>query len=277
VVPYIKLPRLDLDWVVIDAFGVLVAIALVVGFFSSKRRARKVGLDPEEAHTMALWIILGSFAMAHIVAMVFYYPDRLMEKPWEILYIASPISSMGGFLGSVITALIYCRKRKISFVAYADVFIYGLVAAWVFGRLGCTTAHDHPGIRSDFFLAVQFPGGSRHDLGFYEFLFTVLVLYPVTRFLGRKPRPDGFFLALVPLIYAPVRFLFDFLRSVKFGNADPRYLGLTAAQWLCLIMLAAALPILIRIIKHGKTRPWPEAAPQQKDSQDQGVSANPDP
>ena len=112
-IPYFRLPKLDLDFVIIDAFGVLVASALVVGFFASKRRAKQVGLDPEEAHTMALWIILGSFTMAHIVAMVFYYPDRLLEKPWEIFYIASPISSMGGFLGSVITGLIYSWRRKI--------------------------------------------------------------------------------------------------------------------------------------------------------------------
>jgi phosphatidylglycerol:prolipoprotein diacylglycerol transferase len=266
-IPYIKLPTLDLDFIVIDAFGVLVASALVVGFFSSKWRAKQVGLDPEEAHTMALWIILGAFTMAHIVAMVFYYPDRLIEKPWEILYIASPISSMGGFLGAVITALIYCRRRKIPFVAYAEVFLYGLIPAWVLGRLGCTFAHDHPGILSDFFLAVQYPGGSRHDLGFYEFLFTLMVLYPVTRFLGKKPRPDGFYLTLVPLIYAPVRFGLDFLRSVKFGQVDPRYLGLTAAQWLCLIMAIATIPVLIRIVKHGNVRSWQkEAAPEEETS-----------
>jgi phosphatidylglycerol:prolipoprotein diacylglycerol transferase len=196
--------------------------------------------------------------------MVFDYPERLMEKPWEILYIASPIASTGGFLGAVITSLIYSRKRKISFLAYSEVFVWGIVAAWIFGRLGCSFAHDHPGIRSDFFLAVQYPGGSRHDLGFYEFLFTLFVLYPVTRILGRKPRPDGFFLTLVPLIYAPARFLLDFLRSVHYGNVDLRYGGLTAAQWLCMVMFVAAIPVLFRIVRHGETRPWPDEKPAEK-------------
>ena len=268
-IPYIHIPALDLDFVVIDPFGVCVATAILVGFFSVKRRAAKVGLDPEEAHTMAIWIILGSFTMAHIVSMVFYFPERLLEKPWEIFFIWAPISSMGGFLGALITSYLYTRKRKISFLAYADVFVWGIVIAWIFGRMGCSLAHDHPGIRSDFFLAVKFPGGSRHDLGFYEFLFTLFVLYPVTRLLGRKPRPDGFFLALVPVIYAPVRFGLDFLRSRAYGNVDLRYLDLTAAQWLCIAMLLGGGYALYRVLKHGTARPWPEkpaiGSPQQAD------------
>jgi len=173
-IPYFHIPSYDLGIAVIDPFGVLVAIGILAGFFSTKRRAARVGLDPEEAHTMAIWIILGGFAMAHIVSMVFYFPERLAAKPWEIFFIWAPISSMGGFLGALITITWYCRKYKQPFLAYCDIFMWGIVAAWIFGRGGCTVAHDHPGQLSDFFLAVQFPGGARHDLGFYEFLFTYL-------------------------------------------------------------------------------------------------------
>lgn len=257
-IPFIKLPTLDLDFVIIDAFGVLVLVACVVGLFASKRRAARVGLDPEEAHTMAIWIILGAFTMAHLVAMVFYFPERLAKDPWEILYIWAPISSLGGFLGALITSLIYTRIRKIPFLPYADVFVWGIVLAWILGRLGCTFAHDHPGALSDFFLAVEYPRGARHDLGFYEFLFTGLVLYPLTRLLGRRPRPDGFFLMLVPVIYAPVRFGFDFLRATDYGETDDRYLGLTAAQWLCIVMLVACVWGLVRVLRQGQVRKWPQ-------------------
>lgn len=270
-VPFIKLPSWDLGWVLIDSFGVLVVTACVVGLYASKFRARKVGLDPEEAHTMVLWVILGAFTVAHIVAMVFYFPDRLAENPWEIFYIWAPIASLGGFLGALITSLIYARVRKIPFLAYADVLVWGITIAWIFGRLGCTFAHDHPGSKSDFFLAVQYPGGARHDLGWYEFLFTLLVLYPVTRLLGRKPRPDGFFLMLVPILYAPVRFLFDFLRSTDYGNVDIRYWGLTAAQWLCIAMFFACAWGLVRVIRHGTVRPWP--GPGQSPGRDEAPPA----
>jgi len=118
--------------------------------------------------------------------------------------------------------------------------------------MGCSLAHDHPGARSDFFLAVQYPGGARHDLGFYEFLFTLLVLFPVTRLLGRKKLPEGFLLLLVSLLYAPVRFGFDFLRSHDFGNVDPRYAGLTAAQWLTIALFLAGAYLMIRLFFRGR-------------------------
>ncbi len=274
-IPYIHIPPLDLGFVKIYAFGVLVGFAILVGFFSTKRRAGKVGLDPEEAHTMAIWVIAAAFFVAHAEAMIFDYPQQLMENPWNLLLSLTPISSMGGFLGAFIALLVYTKKRGLSFLAYADVFVWGIVLAWVFGRLGCTLAHDHPGSLSNFFLAVKYPGGSRHDLGFYEFLYTLLVLYPVTRILGRKPRPNGFFLVIVPLMYAPIRFVFDFLRSKHYGNVDPRYFALTAAQWFCMAMVAGGLFALYKMRHaaqtHGPTQdtPEPQEPQDEHDTEDQ--------
>jgi phosphatidylglycerol:prolipoprotein diacylglycerol transferase len=123
---------------------------------------------------------------------------------------------------------------------------------------------------SDFFLAVKYPRGARHDLGFYEFLFTLLVLYPTTRLLGRKPRPDGFFLALAPIIYSPVRFLLDFLRSTDYGNVDPRYLGMTAAQWLCIAMLAGGVWGMWLVLRRSEIRPWPERGKEPEPETEDG-------
>ncbi len=248
-IPYIHIPSLDLKYLVIDPFGVCVAAGILVGFFSMKRRAGKLGLDPEEAHTMAIWMLLAAFTLAHVVSMVFYFPERLREKPWEILFIWAPISSLGGFAGAFIGSWLYARRKKLDYLAYADAIVWGLIPGWVLGRLGCSLAHDHPGAHSDFFLAVKFPGGARHDLGFYEFLFTLLVLLPLTRWLGRKRLPSGGLLAIVPLAYAPVRFGLDFLRSRDFGNVDPRYAGLTAAQWLCLALLLVSGWLLWRLLR----------------------------
>ena len=65
-----------------------------------------------------------------------------------------------------------------------------------------------------------------HDLGWYEFLFTGLIIVPVFLVLNRKPRQPGFFLITFLLLYIPGRFLLDFLRL-----GDARYAGLTPAQY----------------------------------------------
>jgi len=66
-----------------------------------------------------------------------------------------------------------------------------------------------------------------HDMGLYEALFA-LGLLALFLALDRKPRVPGYFVVLAIALYAPVRFLMDFLRPEA---SDPRYLHLTPAQW----------------------------------------------
>ena len=80
--------------------------------------------------------------------------------------------------------------------------------AFGFGRIGCFMAHDHPGVESDFPLAVagicESAWGditkSCHDLGFYEAIWACSLI-PIVHFLdSKKARFPGFFLALIPFI-----------------------------------------------------------------------------
>jgi prolipoprotein diacylglyceryltransferase len=77
-----------------------------------------------------------------------------------------------------------------------------------------------------------------HDLGFYEFLFLTLVIVPLFAFWDRRRRPAGFYLTAFAALYLPVRFCFDTLRV-----SDARYVGLTPAQWVS-VLLMAALPFV---------------------------------
>ena len=130
----------------------------------------------------------------------------------------------------------------------------GLVVGWVFGRLGCTLVHDHIGKLSDFALAIRFPDGARHDLGFYELLYTVLVLVPAVIWLNRLPRRPGTAICLIPLLYAPARFLGDFLR-VSLPGHDPRYAGLTLAQYACIAVAGLVLALAYRLRRTSATGP----------------------
>jgi phosphatidylglycerol---prolipoprotein diacylglyceryl transferase len=100
--------------------------------------------------------------------------------------------------------------------------------------------HDHIGRPSGLPLAIRFPDGPRHDLGFYELLYTGLVLLPTVLVLVRRPHRPGTILASLALLYAPARFLGDFLRNVDLPSADLRYAGLTFAQYACLLLAGVA-------------------------------------
>jgi phosphatidylglycerol:prolipoprotein diacylglycerol transferase len=143
-----------------------------------------------------------------------------------LLKIGMGMSSFGGFAGGLAGAFLYFRRLGRPWLADADILTEALVVSWIFGRLGCSLVHDHLGAATSFPLGISFRGGTFHDLGLYEFLFTLCVLVPALRLVRRRARRPGLCVATVCLLYAPVRFGLDFLRI-----ADVRYLGLTPAQW----------------------------------------------
>jgi phosphatidylglycerol:prolipoprotein diacylglycerol transferase len=154
------------------------------------------------------------------------------------------MSAFGGFFGALIGLALYYARRGATWLVEADVLVQALVVGWVFGRLGCTLVHDHIGRPSSFFLAVRFPDGPRHDLGLYEFLYTVGVLLPAVLILNRRPRAPGTTVRVIALLYAPARFFADFLRSTDLPGADARYLGLTPAQYGCIALAAIGVGLV---------------------------------
>jgi phosphatidylglycerol:prolipoprotein diacylglycerol transferase len=104
--------------------------------------------------------------------------------------------------------------------------------AWIFGRGGCTLAHDHPGLHTSAsnWLAFAYPDGPRWDLGFLEMLFSIAL--SIALYLSwQKPKPLGYYIALASMTYAPVRFGLDYLRADADDGGDARYGSLTPGQY----------------------------------------------
>jgi phosphatidylglycerol---prolipoprotein diacylglyceryl transferase len=236
-IPYFNGHLFDVAGVSIHMFGVLVALGVVIGDRIVVAQGRRRGLDPNDVKYMNARIVIGGFIVAHLVSVIFYFPERIKENPLVLLNPFAGLSSFGGFLGAFIAFLYYTKRAEIPRLAYADSVSLGLAVGWIFGRTGCFTAHDHPGRHTSFFLAVRYPDGPRHDLGLYELLFTI-VLTAILFAYNRKPRPPGPLIALAALLYAPARFVLDFLRATDVTRPDERYLQLTPAQWACLATAA---------------------------------------
>src|SRR5512141_2861897 len=160
----------------IQPFGLLVVCAILTGTYLMRYRAEQLGLDRREAVDLATWMVVAGFIAAHLFDVVAYRWPELVRDPYLLIdYKRFSISSFGGFGGAVIGMFLWKWRRGRPLWPFADAAAFGLVPAWTFGRLGCFLAHDHPGRHTDFFLAVRFPGGSRHDLGLYEAIWAFLL------------------------------------------------------------------------------------------------------
>ncbi len=260
----------------IHSFGVVLAIGLLVGVIAaSYRGARTMGVSEERVQNYGIWIIVFGFVFSHLFEVFTYQPEVVGEffhtlprdpatafAEWPL----GTISSLGGVLGGGIAALIWMyRNPDQDALAWANLSAWTLAICFFFGRIGCTLAFDHPGkepgdtgiwnwiyettggaVPEIFPLMMEFPHGPaeiRHNLGFYEAILwgAILVVFLI---LSRKPRRRGLYLWLLPILYSPVRFLLDFLRehpeAIEWGG-DPRYLGLTPAQYMSILFFAAGI------------------------------------
>lgn len=256
-IPYWAPKVVNVGPVPIDPWATLVLIGLVVGLEISRARGIKRGLEVPDIVDGAMFTVGMGFIVGHLMHVLAYNPDRLeTDGVMALVRVWQGFSSTGGFIGAVIGSVLFWRViRPRDYWAHADTIMFAFPFAWVFGRLGCFAAHDHIGRSSDFFLAVNFPlpTGPRHDLGLYEALWTV-VISAVFFALDRKPRKGGFYIALWAFLYAPARFVLDFLRNEDLANADVRWAGLTPAQWGMILMFGAGAFLAFKL------RGAPEAA-----------------
>jgi phosphatidylglycerol:prolipoprotein diacylglycerol transferase len=289
VIPYLSPPVIELGPLRIHAFGILVAAAVFVGMAIGARRFRRLGLDGELGERFAWWVILGGFLGAHLFAVIFYFPEKLVADPLVLVRVWEDISSFGGILGGAVGMWLFFRFRAPALApatkwAYVDVAAFVFPISLMIGRLGCALAHDHPGYVTDFPLAIslrspeaqafiqrvyasagalaELPSRSAlahlgfHDLGWYEFLYLAAVVVPVVVLVGRSARSPGRILGVCVLLYMPVRFLLDFLRI-----GDVRYAGLTPAQWAALGALFVLAVVAARRRSHGEAGPSQLRAP----------------
>ena len=195
------------------------------------------------------WGFFGALALD----IAFYEPSAFIEAPWETIKKLG-ISSYGGAIGGTLAFLFYAGRKGLDRRRWGDLLAYGVSGGYLFGRLGCAVAHDHLGRKTDFALAVNVPPGRypfdradhvirAHDLGLYEFfLWIVLVgaLLLLERWRGRRP---GFLVGFLAVVYSIPRFFLEFLRL---ESSDPRYGGLTFAQWASIVIFVAGIYLLVR-------------------------------
>jgi phosphatidylglycerol---prolipoprotein diacylglyceryl transferase len=252
--PYIEQPAIPIGPVFIYPFGILVLAGILTGVWMVRARAAQRGLDREVALRFCAAMILCGLAGAHLLRLLMFEPRLLWSNPAALFdFREGGIYSFGGLFAGLAGGWLYLRSQKLSAAKmwqYLDVLAFVFPFAWAFGRAGCAIAHDHPGILSRSWLAVDFPGGGRYDLGLLEFLF-MLPMAGLFLWMDRLPRPAGFYLGMFLTIYGPFRIWLDSLHEPavpRFILTPDQTMGLLAACAGALILKTALRPPVNRAV-----------------------------
>lgn len=246
-IPYVLAIQFQLGPITIYVWGLFVALGLAVGFWQLTHEARARGFAGEAMLDQGFWMIVAALIGARLFHVFFYEPAPTLAA---LLSLHSGFSSIGGIVGAVLLGLVFLRRlpdtaRRLE---AADAFLAAFPIGMAIGRVGCFLVHDHIGVLSNSFLAVQFPGGSRFDLGLLEALAMFLLSGALFVLRDRLRVHKGAVTVIVAFSYSVVRFFLDMLRARDGAFPDARFLGLTPAQYGMIVVFCVAIFLVRRFV-----------------------------
>jgi len=228
-----RIPFIDYP---ISPFGVMMAIAFMVGWWITAKRMQETGLDPELAATILIYVVIGGVGGSKL----YFAVDNWMLGNGSfssLLLNRAGITWYGGLIGAVIVGAIGCRIHGIPIKQFADCGAVGTALGQALGRVGCFLVGDDYGARSDLPWAVAFPKGAPPtqdpDGSFYSVhptqVYEILWLVPVAALLWSRRRTSPFLFGEYMALNGLGRIVIENWRvntKVALGLTEPQWIGI---------------------------------------------------
>ncbi len=216
----------------ISTFGLMMATAFLVGSWITARRMKEVGLDPDLATTILVYVMLGGIAGSKLY---FAIDVSLREgRPFtELLFARDGITWYGGLILGTVIGSIGARLHGVSVVQMMNCVAPAVAVGQAIGRVGCFLVGDDYGRASDLPWAVAFPQGAPptdpgvrvHPTQIYE----ILWLLPVAFWLWKRRDRSPFLFGEYLFANGLGRLVIETLRvnpKVLAGLTEPQIVGL---------------------------------------------------
>ncbi len=237
---------LDLGPVEIRYYGLVYVIAFVLVYFYFRHLVRvgKLKISQEELYDLILYNMLGVVIGSRLVHCIFWAPSYYLSQPWKVLFVwEGGMAFHGGLLGVFVATYLFWRKidRRVSLLRLADHLSMPAIFMLAVGRIANFINAELPGKVADVAWCVNFSGieGCRHPQQLYSAV-KRFVVFGWLVFLDSRKHKDGFILFNMLLFTGIGRFVIDFYR------VDATLLGLTAGQYLSLIMIVIGFYALVK-------------------------------
>ena len=221
----------------VTSFGVLVAVAALVGLWIFHRELVRSGL-PASGVDAALIGVLGGLAGAKIIwAIEFRHTAPFLS----LVLSRGGLSWFGGFLGGVGAGLWSLHRRRIPLVPALAAASPALAIGHAIGRIGCFMVGDDYGRPTDLPWGIAFPRGLPpttvpvHPTQLYETAGLAVIAWLLIRW-RRSGVADAIVFGRYLVLAGALRFLIEFIR-VNAPVAGP----LTLAQLFSVAIMATGL------------------------------------
>lgn len=249
-------------------YGIIIAAGFLLGVMYCSRQAPRFGIRQDDIIDMLFFAVPLSIIGARVYYIVFY-PElyRRADGSWDFGAMVriwdGGLAIYGGVIMAIITLLVFCKVRKIKFLAFADLGSYGMLIGQMVGRWGNFVnieAHGGPTDLPWRMGIYQYVDGTRqymevHPTFLYESLWNLVGLLLLIR-VGKKHRKfDGQIFLGYLAWYGVGRGFIEGLRtdSLYFLNTPIR-----VSQALGFATAAVAIVLLVILLtrKHDPAKLW---------------------
>ena len=243
---------LDLGFIQIRWYSVLILLAFVIGYFLVINKCKKKGISTTQISDMCFYLIIICILGARIYYCLFnldnYNNIIQMLKIWE-----GGLAIHGGLIAGIIFIYFYTKKKKISLLDVLDIFAPALVLGQAIGRWGnffngeafgpvtSLTTLKSLNIPSFIIDGMYIDHSYHHPTFLYESIscFIIFIILMIVRNL--KTIKPGQIAAIYFIFYGIIRFFIESLRqdSLMIFNVK-------VAQLVSIIMIIVGLYLFIR-------------------------------
>lgn len=260
-------------------YGIVIALGMLLGSFVIMREAKRREMNEDNILDVIIFSLIFGIIGARLYYVIFSW-NLYREDLLSIFNIREGgLAIYGGVIAGIITALIVCKVKQISFLKVADVCILGLPLGQAIGRWGNFFNREAFGKYTDNLFAMQIPLNqvrsmddvtqemlkhtevikhttfiSVHPTFLYESMWCIVV-FAVLMLLRNRTKFDGEQLLRYLFLYALGRFFIEGLRTdqlILWGTHIPVSKALAALIVICIVLIYAA--VIVRQKKLDKTK-----------------------
>lgn len=208
----------------VPAFFFMIMLGTLVATFFAAHMAKKENANPVVILDFGIIAVIASVLGARIFHILVENPSYYWEHPIRIFYFwQGGFVSIGAFLGSAISWIVYMKVRKLDVWRYLDLAVTGVPLIKFFVRLGCLLVGCCYGKPTDFFIHLVFtdpsstagyyvPGEKLHATQIYSMI-NALIMWGVILYVYKHKKFHGQVLCAFLMYYGVSRFLIEFLRG----------------------------------------------------------------
>ena len=253
---------IDIGPVQIRSYGFMLALSFLAGMYLAARRAKRVGVEPQQILDLSVYIILAAVVGSRLLYVLFHLEE--FANPLEFFALwRGGATFYGGLLAAILVSYAFLARKRLSFLLVADIIAPSIALGVALTRVGCFLSGCCYGKPTTHAWGVVFPPDSAagysaaqaaHALGL-----TTMSLHPTQLYaaayglvifaalLALEPRlraRRGATFGLLLVLYGVARFGVDF---VRFYESNARVLlDLTFNQLISIVLFAVGVLLMVR-------------------------------